>query len=216
MGVTKAELYKLGIEAAKEFLELNRIEVPVFRTYAEAAEASRPGRHFLYFARVTRLDQRRIGAGTGLYYDGYVFVNVPVTASPVARPMMRSWSWPGYKVDRTAIGVVAHETGHHVEHELRKRGALTKELGQIWIDGVRRTKKRVSSYEPVPDEAWAESMRLFILNPRLLQEGLLWRFNFIYGLGIFPIPRLMKKGWKKVLANKNYEAAAERWIGASS
>ena len=209
--MTKEELYQMGIEAATEFLALNGIDAPCFLTYPEAAEKLK-GREADYFRRATRPPATLVGRGTGLYYSGKVFVNLPRTAVAVTRPAYRSWSWPGWKVDRTPAGVVAHEVGHHVEAVLRRRKVLTKDDGAAWRLGLSNHKKRVSGYEPVPDEAWAETMRLFILNPDLLRLAIPWRWFFLLARELRPVERLMKKGWKKVLSNDNYTAAAVRWI----
>ena len=109
------------------------------------------------------------GAMTGYYRNNTIYVNVPVTAIPTENPKMKRWSYPGYKVDRTACGVVAHELGHHVEIVLRNKEILTMLQGSFWRDILNGSVKRVSGYEPVPSEAFAESMRLFILNPELLK-----------------------------------------------
>lgn len=208
------ECFQAGKEAVTEFLDHNNLFVPPILEYGEVK-----GRVNAlvqkFFDRATA-DAELVGRRTGLYGYGHIFVNVPVTALPVARPSMRSWSWPGYKVDRTAVGVVAHEAGHYVEHKLQELGRLDpKTHGERWRQLIELTKKTVSGYEPVPSEAWAESMRLFILNPALLKEGSPARYGFIYEVvGLRPLPRLLRKGWRRVLANENYFAAAERWVAA--
>jgi hypothetical protein len=149
---------------------------------------------------------------TGFYHNGRVYVNVPVTAAPAFVQSGMRWSLPGYKVDRTACGVVAHETGHYVEHKLQQLGRLQPAVhGAQWRDVVNSGGKQVSGYEPVPSEAWAESMRLFILNPELLRAGIPARYEFICTLGLRPL----KRGtWQHVLGgNKPYIEAATRWIG---
>lgn len=65
----------------------------------------------------------------------------------------------------------------------------------------------------MPDEAGAESLRLFILNPDLLYRAIPKRYEFICGLGLKPIERLMRKGYKKVLQNEAYFAAADKFVG---
>lgn len=210
--MNKQKLYQLGIEASKQFLDYNELPQPIFMTYEQALKGQYRPSAVELLRRVHSGPTQ--GTGTGLYYAGHVFVNIPRTAVPVARPSMRNWSWPGWKTDRTAVGVVAHEVGHHVEHELQSLGHITStKHGIAWRAIISQHKKQVSGYEPVASEAWAESMRLFILNPDLLRKALPWRYDFICSVGLKPLPSLLKKGWKKVLNNAAYEAAAERFIG---
>jgi hypothetical protein len=216
--MTKDELYQLGVQAAQEFLRVNNLTLPYFLTYAEALRvndfAPDTVKATIFLRRAGGIGGLTVGSGTGLYYDKHIFVNVPRTASPVARPAYRSWSWPGWKTDRTAVGVVAHEVGHYVEHRLQLDGKLDPKMhGLAWRALVAKYKKTVSGYEPVPSEAWAETMRLFILNPDLLQRALPQRYGFILGVGLLPIERLLRKGYAKILKNEAYITAAERWIG---
>ena len=216
--MTKLDLYELSLEASNEFLAVNEVKRPVFMTYEEAGVAEpyhTTNRAITFLRRFVAQDDRTQGSGTGLYYDGHVFVNIPRTATPVREPGYRAWSWPGWKTDRTAVGVVAHEVGHYVEDKvLGHRSAAQRAAHRTaWFGLLKRYKRQVSGYEPVPAEAWAETMRLFILNPDLLQRALPERYGFILGCDIKPVTRLLKKGWRKVLSNLAYEPAAERWIG---
>lgn len=215
----KQELWSRSILTCNEFLCFNALPLPIYMTYEaitwaeyHAAPQSRKAVNFL--RRVISKDNRRQGAGTGLYYDGHVFVNIPVCAVPRTKPFMQSWSWPGWKTDRTAYGVVAHEVGHHVEVvHTRERVRGYKDLIYAWKKGLsEHRKERVSGYEPVPSEAWAETLRLFILNPDLLRKACPWRYDFVFGCGLRALPSLLRKGWKRVLNNENYCEAAERWI----
>lgn len=217
----KEELFRKGIETCARFLELNAMPTPEYLTYEEALreENLNHADHERRFAcrvldRHTRGPMRLQGTGTGLYTHGYVFVNLAVTAAPVQIPSFRSWSWPGWKTDRTACGVVAHEVGHHVTEKLNSRTTPKERvvLREKWASAARG--KRVSGYEPTLEEAGAETLRLFILNPALLRDALPRRYAFLFrSLGLKPLPDLLNRGWRKVLANDNYFDAAERWIG---
>jgi hypothetical protein len=194
-----------------EFLSHNDLPDPMFMTYEEALHTEMKSRSVLLLRRV--MDGPTLGTGTGLYSEGHVFVNIQRTAFPVQNPAMRSWSWPGWKTDRTAVGVVAHEVGHYVSELVSKQ--YTSEERAVkraeWLDAVKG--KKVSGYEPVPDEAAAESLRLFILNPDLLRKAIPARYNFICKLGLKPLPRLLRKGYAAVLNNAAYLQAAQRFIG---
>lgn len=213
--ISKMELYRLGIEACNEFLRYNHAPLPIYMTYDDALKKAlntkKPSTALKLLQRVAEGPLQ--GTGTGLYKDGYVFVNVPVTAEPVYTPRMRSWSWPGWKTDRTAMGVVAHEVGHHIATVFTRQGRLKqREHGDVWFSLLKECKKKVSGYEPVPEEAWAESMRLFILNPDLLRQAIPQRYSFITDkVGLNALPRLLSKGYLEVLNNAAYTPAAQRF-----
>ena len=112
--------------------------------------------------------------GIGLYTNGRVWVDLSKTTVPRANkgPV---WSWPGYKVDRTAAGVVAHETGHYVSDQLKVNRSVN---AQRWLD-ILNVEKPLTGYEPTPEESFAETMRVYILNPHLLMCGRPMRHRFI-------------------------------------
>lgn len=210
--MTKLDLYYIGMQASMEFLSCNDLPDPIFMTYEEAT-ASQEKYHALQLLRRV-IDGPKLGTGTGLYSDDHVFVNVQATAWPVQEPAMRSWSWPGWKTDRTAVGVVAHEVGHYVADVVSrgKSAAVKAAQRELWLRIISKGKK-VSGYEPVPGEAAAESLRLFILNPDLLRKAIPARYNFICELGLKPLPRLLRKGYAAVINNSAYLPAAQRFIG---
>lgn len=74
----------------------------------------------------------------------------------------RQWSYPGYVVDRTPFGVLAHELGHHVDGQ---HGAAGGNLSHEWrpIDP-----EPLTGYCPNDNEWFAEIFRLFVTNPDLL------------------------------------------------
>lgn len=76
----------------------------------------------------------------------------------------RQWSFPGYVVDRTPYGVLAHELGHHVD---RQHGAAGGVRSHLWrpLDAAPLT-----SYCPNDNEWFAELFRLFVTNPDLFRE----------------------------------------------
>jgi hypothetical protein len=219
MHQNKNALYQEGLRLARKFLKVNRIPDPLFYTYEEAWSWSTHDDQDKHALRLLRkvADGPLVGTMTGLYSERHIFVNVPVTAWPVQKPQARSWSWPGWKTDRTAMGVVAHELGHYLEDWLQRKDRMTKTDGADWQDIIanknkqyRSRKKQVSGYEPVPSEAWAESCRLFILNPDLLQKAIPERYKFISKF----LKPSETRHWFNVLNNPNYFAAAERWMNA--
>ena len=131
-----------------------------------------------------------------------IFVNERLVRVPVKTPGF-SWSYTGYKADLTGAGIIAHETGHYVDCLLKMPSRRIKKI----VKG----EKCVSSYEPNAQEVFAESMKLFILNPDLLREGRPLRYAFLTSLGLQPI---IADCWQDVLthAHPKLIAAAKNWI----
>lgn len=202
----RAQLYEVGVNLARKFLDVNRLPHPEFYTYDEVSK-------LMGGTRVGKLVERfrnmpLIGGMTGYYHQGMVLVNVPVTCLPVDRPAYRSWSYPCWKTDRTAVGVVAHEVGHHIERVLQQSGVLTPEThGPEWRRVMKG--KRVSGYEPVPSEAWAETLRLFILNPYLLKFAIPRRYKFVRQF----LKPSEQRTWRAVLLDHPaYCEQGNKWI----
>lgn len=93
----------------------------------------------------------------------------------------RAWSWPGYVVDRTPYGVLAHELGHHVDKAHGARGGIRA------LEWYKETKEApITTYCPDVNEWFAEIFRLYVTNPGLLlalrpamylKLASEWRFN---------------------------------------
>ena len=79
----------------------------------------------------------------------------------------RQWSYPGYVVDRTPYGVLAHELGHHVDV---LRGTDKKAYWSDFSAGMRRVsgEPATTGYAPNDAEWFAEIFRLWTTNPDLL------------------------------------------------
>lgn len=134
---SKAELFELGKTHIARWCELNGVEMPRINA--------------------------RVGApdfGACAYYrDGQIEIWVNSCAA-IGRAG-RQWSYPGYVVDRTPYGVLAHELGHHVD---RQHGAAGGVLSHLWrpLDAAPLT-----GYCPNDNEWFAELFRLFVTNPDL-------------------------------------------------
>jgi hypothetical protein len=147
----------------------------------------------------------------GWYWHGILFVNLSKSRTPVKSPGF-CWSFTGFKADLTAPGILAHETGHHIHAEINN--AIDTKHARIMLDCLRLIAKQevaVSGYEPNAHEIFAEMTRLFILNPKLLQEGRPLRYKFLLGCGLKPIH---DTPWRDVLkyAHPRMISAAESWI----
>lgn len=113
-------------------------------------------------------------------------INLKKCKSPVITPGF-SWSFTGYKSDVTPSGVLAHEIGHYLDYL----------SGWKYSKNI-PIKKKITSYEPNKLESFAETIRLFILNPDLLKTKWVERYNYIIQLGLKPI---ITDSWQEVLIN---------------
>lgn len=77
----------------------------------------------------------------------------------------RSWSYPGYCVDRTPYGVVAHELAHHVDLAHGPAGGI---IAHEWRQ--KTGEEPLTTYCPNDNEWFAEIFRLFVTNPDLLRQ----------------------------------------------
>ena len=179
MGI-RDDLYDLGVKLVTELNEKNKI-TPV------------------------RIRKVTSGRNYGWYDHGDIYINLPKTRPPTSVPGF-SWTYPGYKADLTAYGVIAHENGHHVYASIY--GRIDKKK---WRE-ILASEPKVTSYEPNMSEAFAESMKVFSTNPDLLSNGRPLRYLFLTGeLGLEPV---ITEDWRNVLseAHEKFIFAAEAWI----
>lgn len=107
-----------------------------------------------------------------------------------------SWSYPGYVVDRTPYGVLAHELGHHID--MFYSTVKNKYMGNNSTN-VRNAsgEPKLTNYCPNDGEWFAEMMRLFITNPNLLSILRPKTFNIIRQR---LVPEITES-WQDVLEN---------------
>lgn len=179
-GATKSQCVDIGQMEVNRFCELNGVYAP----------------------HLIKKDTRGNGH-CGCYYWGSNRITVyspsvaNVSFSP--SPGNRQWSYPGYRVDRTGVGVVCHETGHYLDNIFK-----ISQTGKFPYRG-----ERITSYEPSLSEAVAETLRLFILNPCLLHLYAPERCEFLVNyIGLKPH---IDADWYEVLAK-----APDRYIGVIS
>ena len=211
---SKQQTYEAALKVVRDFIAINRLfPVPKFIVGVAPHTSNEWQTYGLYLPAGAVNEQPRI------------FVNVDKSTKPV-KVRGRIWSFPGHKTDRTAAGILAHETGHHASRILAERlyrktmvATNASELMQLsigyykpWQALLEKTKP-ITSYEPVPDEAFAETARLFILNPNLLRRGNPARYEFLTKeLGLKPV---VTYSWRKVLGSAPdfIYAAAEKYAG---
>lgn len=80
----------------------------------------------------------------------------------------QQWSYPGYTVDRTPYGVLAHELGHHVD--VLKSTVKRAYYGDFSVTLMKASgEAAITTYCPNPAEWFAEMFRVFVTNPDLLR-----------------------------------------------
>lgn len=185
---SKQDLYEDGVEVALMLCMANRWYVPRFK------------------------DNPRLRS-TGLYTTNLVQVNVRETAWLVNNPTVRRQSRPGWKTDRTATGVVLHELGHHIWfcHADEEQWAAWR---AVIRSGVRWAyKERVSGYEPCVEEAFAETFRLWALNPTLLKAACPARYKAL--TQVFKARHPNPLPWRRVIP-KTFHDRAAAWVAQSA
>lgn len=175
---TKLELYDRGRAAVGTWCVTNDIVAPTIQSH-----------------------MGRPTFGTCAFYrSGVIAIWVHSCAAPELRG--RVWSYPGYSVDRTPYGVLAHELGHHVD------GAHGHSGGRLSHEWIRETgEDPIGGYAPHPNEWFAEMFRLFVTNPDLLRalRPRTWaRMRDRWE----PIER---RPWREILT-----AESDRWLNAAS
>jgi hypothetical protein len=137
--------------------------------------------------------------GTCAYYRDNV-IYIAVDACAAVGMAGRAWSYPGYVVDRTPFGVLAHELGHHVE---RAHGAAGGIFASRWRQETNEAP--ITSYAPNVNEWFAEIFRLFVTNPNLLEQ--LRPGMFVRLLARWP-QRIEPRTWSHVLAGADRQIRA--------
>lgn len=143
---TKTQLYEAGVDHIKVFCDLNSFPMPVMRP--------------------AKLENWRFDA-CAFYRPQYIAICIPKCAT--IGTAAQAWSYPGYVIDRTPFGVVAHELGHHADYMMGSK------KGDYWSDYGANIRNRsgedkITNYCPNDAEWFAEIFRLFVTNPDLLQR----------------------------------------------
>lgn len=182
-GYGRGELFRLGVTLASCTLTLGGIPSPCFRTFGS-----------------DDYDFRDSWGYFGFYRSGVVNVNL-AKSRPVTRTPGFSWTFPGWKADLTALGIVAHEVGHYVHSRVPALDLRS------W-----RGEANVTSYEPNFSESFAEAVKLFLTNPDLLRVGRPVRYATLTSILTPPhhVP------WREVLeargAHDKFLSAAGNWL----
>jgi hypothetical protein len=107
----------------------------------------------------------------------------------------RAWSCPGYVIDRTPYGVMAHELGHHVDYtQSVVKGAYGGDFSRdlrAWSG-----EPKLTNYCPNDWEWFAEMFRLFATNSDLLRAVRPKTHKLLLESGLKPV---ITKPWREVL-----------------
>jgi len=166
-------------------------------TKAELVEKGKS--HILYWCEINSVTPPEIYIrwcdplpdSCAFYHNKKIFIWPNSCSSVSSHP--RQWSHPGYVVDRTPYGVLAHELGHHVDV-----------YAAAWR--IKTGEAKITNYCPNDDEWFAEIFRLFVTNPHLLH---------LLRPKVF---QLMVTRWPKLAETRPWEivlAGADRWISAA-
>jgi hypothetical protein len=138
--MNREDLFTLGVEHIQRWCVLNHVEYPKI-----VPRHGKPDFDVCAY-----------------YRDGQIDIWVKSCASIGLGG--RQWSYPGYVVDRTPYGVLAHELGHHVDKQHGPRGGFRS---HVWrpLDA-----DPLTGYCPNDNEWFAEIFRLFVTNPDLLRR----------------------------------------------
>lgn len=117
---------------------------------------------------------------------------------------------PGSFEDHTALGVLCHEVGHHVDFSLNPRAySRSKASGfSVMLDD----EEEVSRGEYNVHESFAEAIRLFMTNPDLLRRGRPNRWEHLTRK--LKLKPLHNQRWQTVLrkAPRYIHRSVEGWL----
>ena len=174
----REEQYNIGLEFIKQFAELNHIDISKIK----------------FIVKRTKQEVGRDRASGWCEYNYKtkkckITINLPKCAPEAVKPTSFNTNNRYWFVNRTPIGVICHEFGHFVHYALTNgKCVLPKE-------------KQITSYEPNIYERFAESIKLFILNPDLLKQYDPKRYEVLINkLNLKP---LHNKTWQEVFKENN-------------
>lgn len=177
---TKQTLFDNGVTLVTEFCNANDLPLPSI--------TSVPINSHLYRTRAC-----------GWYRRNGICIKVPACAA-IGRGGP-AWSYPGYVIDRTPYGVLAHELGHYVDHTLTTRLGLRSRWG-CWGFGTTMRQQsnnapKLTNYCPNDSEWFAEMFRLFCTNPNLLKAARPAAYEALCQ----HLTPVVRSTWQTVLAN---------------
>ena len=155
---SRKTLFLRGIERVNEFCEANRIQPPPIQQIGKE-------KWFVSACAYYRPETE----ATKKYTSPGINICLELCGRPCSEPTTRNWSWPGSTVDRGPYGVLCHELGHHCDWHT---GAKKWSYGSEYCEEVKQESGEpgITSYaQENPAEWFAESFRLFVTNPGLLQ-----------------------------------------------
>lgn len=145
MTPNKAHLLEAGKDLLHRFCLLNQLEPPPIQVYEKGT---------------WRFDACAYYRPTAIHIAPHRCAHIGTAG--------RSWSYPGYVIDRTPYGVIQHELGHHVDRLLSgSKGSYGGDFSSTLRAGTKEEK--ITNYCPNDWEWFAEIFRLFVTNSDLLK-----------------------------------------------
>jgi len=184
MGMSKALLTMAGQDLIEEFCQINNMSCPSIEK--------------------THIDDWRFGVCA--YYRYHTIHVCPAKCANIGFAA-RAWSFPGYVIDRTPYGVLAHELGHAIDFGL---GKTQDRYHSEFSVGLRAKsgERKLTGYCPNDAEWFAEMFRLFVTNPDLLNHLRPKTYYLIRSHDLKPVEN---RPWYKVL-----KEAPERTINQAA
>lgn len=147
MNERKRAMFCRGVDLLRAFCDINRMPLPAIQIVEPA--------------------QWMFGKVCAYYRPTYISMCVERTAH--VGLCGQQWSYPGYVIDRTPYGVLAHELGHHADvTRSTARGAYFGDYSAKMRHAT--GEKSLTGYCPNDAEWFAEMFRLFATNPDLLRN----------------------------------------------
>lgn len=175
--------FEAAMAAMNTFCDANAILPPTVETKHGIFAAERTTTAL--YNRVTRL--------ITVFVD-HAVTPVVVTATGISeeRDVQLRKTWPGWLEDYTVLGAVCHELGHHVQKE---KG--WKKVDQTYYDPYTKEAPLSMYARSSRPEDFAESFRLFVINPTLLEA--LCPLRYAYFTVYLKLRTIEDRHWSLIL-----------------
>lgn len=143
-----------------------------------------------------------------LWTNGGHLIRINAPLCPLAGKM-HAHNWPGGREDFTVAGIVAHETGHLLHHS-------RPEALRGWRPGepINDYEYGYTFIEPkYGPETFAETLRLFILNPSFLRVAAPTRYSYL--TDVLGLVAVVTTPWEEILAHAPHEVRTTQWTRAA-
>jgi hypothetical protein len=184
---TRQQLLVAGLEHIKQWMEINNVPVPKINQWKVGDR--------MYYLRSCGLYMQAKTFGDGKYRERSINIMTDKCAQVDSGSVGgRNWSYPGYVIDRTPYGVLAHELGHYIDDYNANFNCFG-----YYSDKLRAVTREAALTNYQTNKTWewfAEIFRLFVTNPDLLSK----LRPLCYSELIRQFPRTVEnKSWEEIL-----------------